>query len=397
MSPVSRGRKPKKAKKRAGGKRRAVPGALPFQPGQLDRAPSWFAPAIKTVIDGAESLRSADGPRALERMTGELLGAELHQVLHGDRPTGLRFGQWFGELVDAVGARVREGAGVSAHLLLRGLTLIGPSQQARHASSTSRAVRELLPADARLPGWLDDLAGATATGELSRMVDAYGTRMGILAGYRYGKDHFAYLFDIDAAAHVRLVGAGDFNDAAQAAEAWRGMVGASAVGVRAVTVAGPSELGCLAECDLRDELIMGDENRVVLDNWFRASRRIEELLEDAPARGSLFEGIDTEPMVAEFSTWYEQRHGARPDSAAVADLAAEWCEGSLPETWFRVSPGQLETMRSLIGDWGLDDPATIEVLDLLPDWATWLSERNGLPAPLRERVLSVARQPRSIR
>jgi hypothetical protein len=92
MSPVSRGRKPKKSKS----SRKSRP-ALPLGLRSDDAAvrsisplaalerlvgppvrPEWFDRAIKTVLDGAEALASAPGPRALEQLTAELLGAELY-------------------------------------------------------------------------------------------------------------------------------------------------------------------------------------------------------------------------------------------------------------------------------------------------------------------------------
>jgi hypothetical protein len=43
----------------------------------------------------------------------------------------------------------------------------------------------------------------------------------------------------------------------------------------------------------------------------------------------------------------------------------------------------------LIDDW-IADAVTTEVLDLLPAWVRWLSERAGLPEHLRERVIAAA-------
>jgi hypothetical protein len=368
-------------------------------PEQRPTRPVWFGPAMKAVLDGAETLTSASGPRELERMTAGLLGAELDRVLR-ENHAGLRFGQWFSELVDAARTRVREGTGVAAFLLLHGLAAIGTEELARHASDRSRAVRKSLASDGALPEWLDDLTDAALTGEVMRMRDVYGTRFGVLAEYRYGRDidPFVYLFDVDTSGFIRLAGAGDFDDVEQAAAAWRAAVGDAAVDARPQPVTDPEELLCLSECDIRDEMIMGDEERVVLDNWFRAQRRIDDLSELFDGRGtplpvveSLYHDIDLTPMIAEFSSWYEDGRGVPPDPEAVEALAGEWAEGRLPETRFRISPQRLEFMLALIGDWVADDPVTIEVRALLPDWARWLGERNGLPEPFLERVVTAAR------
>ncbi len=63
-------------------------------------------------------------------------------------------------------------------------------------------------------------------------------------------------------------------------------------------------------------------------------------------------------------------------------------EGTLPETWFSVSPRRVEFQLGLISDW-IADAVTTEVLDV-----RWLSERAGLPDHLRERVTAAA-APRS--
>jgi len=47
--------------------------------------PAWFDSATKTVLDQAGVVMAARGPRELEQVTAELLGAELHRVLNEDR------------------------------------------------------------------------------------------------------------------------------------------------------------------------------------------------------------------------------------------------------------------------------------------------------------------------
>jgi hypothetical protein len=364
VSPVSRGRKPKKAKKRPG------KGPRPERP----TPPAWFEPATKNVLGAARTLSSADGPRELEQRTAELLGAEMYPVLHDGRE-GLWFEWWFQELVTA--------AQTSEHgvWLLHGLAAIETSSAAAAACRRARKSR------ADLPAWLGDLLKVTATGEVFRMTDAYGIRFGVLAGVTHGRggDSSVFLFDIDASEEVRLASAGAFDDVAQAAAAWREAVGPAAADTQPLPVTDSRELSCLAQWDAGDDMVMGDEPRSVVDNWFRAQRRSHDVAAALRRRGmplplaeSLYD-IDVTSMSDEFIAWHVDRHGGEPDPDVVEAVAAEWMEGALPETWYSVSPRRVAHRLVLISDWIPDDPITVAAKALLPVWATWLGERAGLP------------------
>lgn len=344
--------------------------------------PAWFGPATTAVLDGAVSLTSARGPREVEARTAELLGAELHRVLR-DHADGLWFADWFEQLADSAAERVREG-GQPALWLLHGLTSIGTPAL---ASSAALALARLPSGDA--PPWLGDLGRVAATGEVFRMRDMYGTRYAVLAAFAYGHgDPFVYLFDIDASGVVKLAGAGDFDDVDTAAAAWRETVGDAAGEAPPQPVENAEELLCLAHLDVGDEMVMGDEPRVVMDNWFRAQRRVHDLfavIGPASAAESLYHDIDITPMTEQFTSWYTERHGSAPNAESVEALATEWMEGALPETWYSVSPQRIEFLLGLIRDW-IQDPITHTVRSLLPDWADWLSERADLPQLCREQV-----------
>lgn len=344
--------------------------------------------AIKTVLDGAVTLGSASGPRELEQMTAELLGAELHRAVH-EGHDGLWFSWWFEELVSAA----RE----DAVLLLHGLASIGTPACASVAVAACHGLR-----DADGPAWLGDLLRPVATGEVYRMRDAYGTRFAVLAGFSYGRGGtpLVFLFDIDAAdAIVKLVGAGVFDDLDQAAAAWLADVGDTAGETTPRPVEEPQELLCLTHLDLGEDSIFGDESRVVMDNWFRAQRRVHDLADALDARGmslppaeSLFHDLDLTPMTDEFTSWYTGEHGERPDPDGVAGLAEQWMEGALPETWFAVSPARIAVQATLIRDSIQDHPVTLAVTSLFPDWLAWLIERADLPEHLRERVENSMRE-----
>jgi len=181
-----------------------------------------------------------------------------------------------------------------------------------------------------------------------------------------------------------------------AAAGWRAFLGDAADGAQPRLVETAERLVCLVHCDSQDHL-MGDESRAVMDNWFRASRRIHDLATTLRKRGkplpettSLYHDLDTTPMVAAFTDWYTRRHGTEPDPDAVEALAEEWMEGALPETWYAVSPHRVEFQRTLIGDWTPDNPVTIAVKSLLPEWVQWHCEQSDLPRHLADRATAVA-------
>jgi hypothetical protein len=229
------------------------------------------------------------------------------------------------------------------------------------------------------------------------MRDGYGTRFGVIAGFSYpgGVDPSVYLLDLDACGLVRLAGAGVFDDMESAAASWRDQVGVSAEGVTPAA-ATPESLTCLVYCEHEEEDVIGDESRTVMDNWFRAPRRIRDIDDALRERGVVlpeysprYRDIDVAPMADPFAMWYSERHGHEPVREAAEALAVEWLEGMLPGTEHSVSPHRSEHFRELIGDW-LDDPVTDAVRALLPEWVRWNGEQAGVPAALIERAVSAA-------
>src|SRR6266851_410973 len=338
MSPVSRGRKPKKARKgkkpRAhvtssgwakaakrefGGLSLSVPRSpLEESFGSLDRRPRWWAPSFERLIAASGGLLVAQGPRALEQATAELIGAELYRAVH-DEKTGLRFDAWAMELISRAIERMVDAAGRGDNTwrgpwwLLQGLAAIGSYGLGAFAWEQASEAAGELPRDIRAaePAWLKLLPDIKATGHVLAMRDAYGTRFGVIADFSYpgGADPSAYLLDFDASGFTVLAGAGVFDDVA--------------------------------------------------------------------------------PMADPFAKWYSERHGHEPGRDAVEALAEEWLEGMLPGTEHSVSPHRTEFFRELISDWR-DDPVTDAALALLPEWVRWNGEQSGVPAPLIERAVSAA-------
>jgi hypothetical protein len=143
-------------------------------------------------------------------------------------------------------------------------------------------------------------------------------------------------------------------------------------------------------------MIQGSEPRNLMDNWFRAQRRAQELGEALrkrgmpfPPRTNLYRDIDIEPTATGFATWYRERTSADPDRSALEALAAEWLEGALPGTENAISPHRVEHLLALVGDW-FDDDLVARLQALLPDWLRWNADRSGLPEPFLDRALVVA-------
>jgi hypothetical protein len=417
VSPVSRGRKPKKSKQRAAGRASAghrqdayLPPITPQRDaltmlaglvGDPDQEPpKWFDPAISVVLDGGTaSILAAQDPRELDQVVAELLGAELERALH-TAGAGLWFEWWLRELADAAASRARD-AVLSADRdgwqapwrLLHALT--GLTDPAIGHGGLSR-VRKVLPrgAAADEPGWLRLMPRLTATGELWQLRDAYGGRFGVIAGFAYpaGAYRSAYLFDLDFTGFTRLAGGGSFDELAQASEAWRASVGDPAGAARPVPVDDPGGLRCLVEWD-GGEYLTGDESRSCLDNWFRARRRGHDLAvvlhkrgTPLPAPQSLYRGreVDAEPLQAGFTSWYEARDGKAPGAEAVAALAYEWVEGTLPGCERVVAPERVGVFVRLMRDW-VQDQVTADIRTLLPDWVRWHGEQTGLSPELVDR------------
>lgn len=369
----------------------------------VQQPPSWFARSTEAVLGQTDVLLRATGVRELEQATGALLGEQLHRAVYDERQ-GLWFEWWFEELATAAADRVRNADDLAGDwLLLHGMAAIGaPALRsfARHQVNGLLTTARRRPAFARQPRWLASTHLVRATGEVWRMQDVYGTRLAVLAGMSYsrGADPSVFLFDIDACGFVTLANAGAYDDVPQAAAAWRTLVGGAANGAEPIEVRTGDQLSCLGHCDPSSDTISGDEPRELCDNWFRASRCIHDLalalrkssrLWPPPESLSLYD-LDTEPMATEFTNWYTDRHHTAPDQETVTALAEEWLEGTLPETWYSISPHRVAFHNALIDDnWAPDQPATRALKSMFTEWSEWLAEKSGLPAELAKKVTPI--------
>ncbi|MRH92090.1 hypothetical protein GFY24_32415 [Nocardia sp. SYP-A9097] len=241
--------------------------------------PSWFDESIRQVLAHRRVLMLAKCPRELEQATAELLGEQLHRALRS-RDFNLYFDWWFGELATTV--LTRTGAPTppgdpdqSTWWLLQGLLALAPTD------FLIPPVQDFLDAATGQcePPWLPLSCRVQATGDIWQLTAAEQTRLGIIAGYEYpgGADQHVYLFDVETCSPMELLGADTFDTVEQATRAWCTTVGPGAAKSRPTVITDPASLAFLPYCcDLTH--VTGLESRNRLDNWFRAARRIEELM-----------------------------------------------------------------------------------------------------------------------
>ncbi|MDT7724986.1 MAG: hypothetical protein QOI21_1562 [Actinomycetota bacterium] len=278
MSPVSRTRKSKKSKQK--GPARSV-----ARPNRTHTRPDWFDAAVGNVIEGAPVLMEARGPRELEQATAELLGAELaFRIEHENQ--GLNFHGLSEDIVDEATTRIKKSAAAQDDgwevplRLLHGLNSLGtPALETATRAGLRGAAKWLrrVPAARQTPEWLTQRVEATS--EVWEMRDAYGLRIAVIAGFAYPEatDPSVFLFDIEAGGILAFASAGVYDDVEQAADAWRKFVGDTGADARPVRVDSAEQLTALAPFIVEERTVMGDESRNLMDNWFRARRRVRDL------------------------------------------------------------------------------------------------------------------------
>jgi hypothetical protein len=398
MSPVSRGRKPKKSQKK--GKPRVSPPATrtsprTLPPGLVDLVTrdsrDWWEKSHDHVLELSGALRDEPGSLELEQATAELLGGELHAAL-GREKMGFDMDGWATQLVDRAAKRAQWEHDIGALWLMHGVAMMGSYGLGEYAAEQAAKVTgSVSPAVLReQPDWL---GGAPAvTGEVQAIRDAYGTRLGVVAGFSYpGRaDPVPWLLDIDGSGFITIAGAWTSGSSEEAVGAWRAEVGSSADSV----VLGKLDAGALmflVKCVQSDQLVWGRESRPRMDNWYRPYRRLEDItqvlsdrgveLPREPARGH----VDLPTMIGEFTAWYTVGRGQEPDAELVGEVAGEWLDCVVPGTERLISPARTAFFRGLIGDWR--EPYAAAGLDLLVEWIRWLGEETGLAEPLIDRAL----------
>jgi hypothetical protein len=398
MSPVSRKRKPKKTRKprKSVGAGRAIGWSKPV-------AAAWWPDRVRDVLRGAGGLLDAAGPRELEQATAELIGGVLHQAL-AQETMGFALQSWLAGLIDTA---AYDDATLENLYLLHGVAAIAPEPL---ATQSRGAIERLAAQGPSGPSWLAWTPMIAPTGEVQLIRDAYGSRFGVLIACGYPDEAMAgtdyiYLLDVDTCAGiVEVLDAAIYDDLSTACDAWRTTVGVPAVSATPGSVDAELLADLLPGAHLAEHGVMGGESRRRMDNYYRVLRRSADLAGALAAAGRplpaeprqlhelRYGDISIDAYVAEFLTWYADRHPAPADDEAVEALAETWLEGSLEEARLSCSPHRVRALQSRIGIEWRGDPLTEPVAELLPEWVRWCADRTGLDAKLASRSVAAARR-----
>ncbi|HET9970312.1 MAG TPA: hypothetical protein VFQ68_18910 [Streptosporangiaceae bacterium] len=351
----------------------------------------WWEASHDRVIGQSAALRGEPGSLELEQAAAGLIGGELHAAL-GREKMGFDMGGWAMQLVDRAAGRVRRDRDLGALWLMHGVAAIGSYGLGDYAAGRAAKVAASLPS--AQPDWLG--AVPAVTGGIQVIRDSYGTRLGVIAGFSYpGRaEPVTWLLDIDGGGFITIAGAGTSGSPDEAAGAWRAAVGQSAD----PAVPGAVDAGALtflAACAQSEQFAGGRESRSRMDSWYRACRRLDDIVKALSERGMELpwertrtpraQPADPAPMIGEFSAWYAGRRGRAPDAEIVEEVAGEWLDCVVPGTERLISPTRTTLFRALIGDWR--EPYAAPGVALLTEWVRWLGEESGLPEALIEQAL----------
>ncbi|WP_205326055.1 hypothetical protein [Glycomyces sp. YM15] len=413
MSPVSRKRKPKKPKRTA--KPQALPGAVVGTPPRhrtgafavFNPTPfhePWFDAESKALVESAEqeweSWYDEDLP-GLEDRASRAVGTVLLRHWKADHSSGNTFNPWLGHLAKAAANRaialIRAGDDTwrGPACLLLGLGANRPSGLKAQADTAVSKLRKALDGH----GWPEAFSRLAAerteaTGKAWIAVDGYGDRFGLVIQTATGIDeeeHY-YLVAVEMASDNTATFAGSYSSLDVAFARWREHVGLSAARAEPKPVTSGRDLWFLMYLtdpgDITYDLNMGP----VLLEYFRAQRRLEDLVAlfrgrglEIPAPVGLYRQ-DLEPDFEPFMDWLTERGW---DEDAVGDrvftLMNEWYDGTPPETVHAISPLRVAA-RSLttldVYDMGEDFKA------LMTEWIRYCAARTGLDGTLTEAAVA---------
>ena len=362
--------------------------------------PDRFGPSYRRVLAASDLLLRAQGPRALEQATAELIGGELRTP----ELVGLRFDMWAHDLIESACNRVLSDVAWNNDTwqgpwrLLHGLASIGSYGLGGYARQQAAEVARSLPPEglAEQPDWLAVMPDIEATAGVHELREVYGTRFGVIAGFAYpgGTDPSVYLLDFDASQYLDLAGAGVFDDVEQAAAAWREQPGDGGEGDDSAGGMEPVSrevLSWLSYAEHTAELIEDPQSRSLLDEYFRGPRRLQDITRKLGGHGAKLRSADPAAARDAFTSWYSARHGRFPDQDAAEALAEEWLDVMLPGTEHAVSPRRSAAFADQIAGW-MDADEADGALGLLPEWVGWNGELAGLPPHLITNAVSAAEE-----
>lgn len=344
--------------------------------------PPWFESAIGAVLhDFRARVITSPRLRDLEQTVSELLGEQLGRAIDtgtGDMETVAD--RWFVELfMAAVHAAAQDQDDAAAAWLAGGLLMVAAGAE------MERLIDEM---------WCEPGGSSTVspvpTGDVWRLNDYFGTRLGVVAEFIYPGDAepHAYLLDIDACGWAEVVGGGVYDTVREASDAWRAAVGADAAQARPYRVVDAADLVCLRCCDFSG---LNSGSATGSREYYRARRRTAEIRlwwHDQPFGSIHADMREVIGLQEEFQRWFADRFGHEPDFAALSHMVWGWAEQALPDTLTSVSVHRVTIHRDLLM---VDShPAVRRGVELLPDWVRFLGERADLPESALTPILAAA-------
>lgn len=237
----------------------------------------------------------------------------------------------------------------------------------------------------------DPPASPAVTGQVLWTRDRYGSRFGVTASFSTpdGSDRW-YLWDIDACGHQAFtVHSGYYATIEQALEAWQAGVGPLAADGTAWAPVGDPSL--LAELMPGPEgfLRTGGESAAQFAEYHRSRRLAASVVETLGSRrGEPRTTLDAPTAADQFVDWLREHRVDLPPSADLDELATEladsWSLDAPAALYGTCSPHRVALTVLHLRNYYQDDFAA-ELIALLPDWISWLAERNGIAPALAER------------
>jgi len=416
------------------------------------RPAPWWPQSHERILDRVRTTGWPTDPLAVETLAGQIVGDELFMRASTQGVTGVYPIQWMAALVEAVSAALQDA--VTA----------GPAEAAESATGWPELWAFLTGLwDRSIPGTLDKTAAlladqaATAghsqaenaalapiahvqeTGDILIARDTYGSRVLLTADFilHFPEDPanspaqpHCYAWDIDWCVAGTVVGAGAFEDSAEALTWWRAQVGPAA-GEAALTTPRPLEFlrllqPALAIGTLLDPGIVGDEPREVMREYYRLHARavaVAAHFEDEvdKARQPPDPDETEEELIEAFLAWHSANVGPNDPAPAQADadtaeagsdsdtddsdyedeelstsealeiILATWGPIFSPtDVYYTCSPHRIEaTATAIRADYDPEDAAP--ALRLLPAWTDWCLTRHQIAPASAARSRAAAR------
>ncbi|MBL7258151.1 hypothetical protein [Paractinoplanes lichenicola] len=383
--PVSKKRKSKKSvKQRAYAIKRAKEldaGITTAEVNRLRRI-RLAAPSASALVAELTTVAETSHGSALQDELCKRLGAILSEGEGRPLDQFFRASDFAVALVDAAAGPLRSGdADAAAWRVLDASVQILPGELLEAADDQLPDVENLL-ADPERRSAPEPLSLA---GQAQWTRDRYGSRFAVTAPFETpGSPPRWYLWDVDACTFVPVtVFSGFFGSPEEALAAWQSGVGSVAAGDARWTDIDDALL--LNDILPREEghMALGGETADQFAEYYRCRRLAEELLDPARKVPAVVDR-PANPEPSEFAARYGER-----DVTELAEALAELWGGITPSLFRTCSPHRVAYVALAAHDeFGPDFAA--EVLELLPDWVTWIAECSGLGPDLTARSLAYA-------